>query len=507
MSIDDHLDTQLAEYFGWLEGRLGTTMRLPEAAPRRPRRSVALLLGAAAAVIALVAAALVVRNDDVPSIGPATSPTIDPTLPSTEPATSGSTNTPATTATTEPTGELTWAPLALPETMRVVDVRQTLDFDLITSGSTTRAQQFVRFGADGSTVEASLSLSVAPADGNEVEAWIPNGEVHGLPAIVTTPSLTQTSIWWVEAGHVVNADASGLDPNTLVNLLEATVLRADGDTGFEPTSITGDLTLLYDSDLRMPLHSTWYGIHDLERDAYISVRVAEPPRLFDIIVHRVRTGLLIETVDDVRSQWLLLTPDKVGVSIGYSPRGPAISLEQAIAIAEAMQSATPGQLHELRASAGAAIGSNSLPLLDAVAIGGRSLGLRGGTVDEPVALCLDGASGATCGFNDVHRDGDPQPDASLRSLIVDGEWFYVGYGVGSLFTTEGQTAVEYPMRVCSANADGSLISLLPDERADAHDREYMLVAVPADVEYVRVCIDANGELQPNSSRMAARPLP
>lgn len=505
MSIDDHLETQLAEYFGWLEGHLGTTMRSAEAAaPRRPRRRLALLLGVAAAAIALVAAALVVRNDDVPSIGPATSGAGDPTLPSTVPTTAGSTDTTVSTAP-DLTGELTWAPLALPPTMELVDSGTLVDFGITAADTTTRAQLFARLGDDGETVEASLSLSVRPAEGDEVEAWIPNGEVHGLPAIISTPSLTATSAWWVEEDQVVTADATGFGRSDLLGLLESIEWRANRVEGFEPDSIDGGLALLYDSDLRGPRRATTYVVHDLQHDVYVRLYLGAPPRLFDVALHRTGAGLLMETQSDSRSHWMLLTNDALGVAIGYSPWGSEVDLEQASAIAESIRPATADQLATMRADVRARLWR--LPVVDTVTIGTTTVELRGGTVDEPVALCLGGTGGLVCEFNDIHRDGDPQPDATARSVLLGDDWNVVGYGLGSLFTTEGQTTVEYRMQFCSANADGSLIALLPDERTDAHDREYFLVAVPADVDHVRVCVDADGELRPNSSGMMASPQP
>lgn len=488
MSIDDDLQGQLADYFGWLERDLGTTMR-PAARPqRRPRRRLA-LAGAAAAVAALVATAVIMRDDDSRSVAPAASPT-------TATSVIGVAPTPAET------DELTWAPLALPPTMEVVDTSETVDFGWTVGDTITRAQQFVRLAEDGSTVVASLSLTVRPAEGDEIAAWIPNGEVHGLPAIISTPSLTEASVWWVEDGRVVSADARGYDSGELLALVEPIEWRAVREEGFNPASIAGGLTLLYDSDLRAPRHFTSYLLQDLERDVFIRVSVSAPPRGFEFRVHPVKNGVLVES-EQTRFRWVLVADDGAGVYVGYSPWTPEIDLEQATAIAEAMRLSDRSTLDELGADGSRRLAQQSL--LATVPIGDRLLQLRGGTTDEPVALCVEGRAGTGCAYNDIDRDGDPFPDGASVSVVVDDEWLVIGYDIGSVGITEGQTSLSYPRQFCSASEDGSLIAALPDERASVDDREYFTVAVPAEVGYVRMCIDVDGELSPNSSGMRKRP--
>ena len=503
MSIDDHLDTQLAEYFGWLEGHLGTKMRSEEsAAPRRPRRRLALLLGAAAAVVALVAVGLAVRNDDVPSIGPATSPVINPTLPSTAPTTAGSTNTTATTATTEPTGELTWAPLALPPTMELVDSGTYLDFGLTFTDVSTHSQRFIRFAADGVTIEAQLSLEVRTA-GNEIEAAVPNGQVHGLPAVTATPSYADSEVWWEEDGVVVSARAGGLGVDELLGLLNAATLRPVGARGLDPASVGAGLTMLYDADLTMPRVHHTYIVRDMTRNTFVHVHLATPPigRLFTN-ARRTPAGVIFET--GTVYGWVLVGTDGTVLSIGGIWDTP-MDADTAVALASGLQLATTEQLETMRSDIRARL--RELPVVGTVTIGARTIELRGGTAAEPEALCMPGTEGPACAFNDIRHDDTEMPIVSRRPLLVDDDWYIVGVGLGLTAAIEGDDEVLRPWHMCSAEADGSLIALLPDERATAYEFEYFLVVVPADVDFVRGCIDVSGELQPNNNGVTVRPLP
>ncbi|MEQ1699896.1 MAG: hypothetical protein ABMA25_07295 [Ilumatobacteraceae bacterium] len=503
MSIDDHLEAQLAEYFGWLEGHLGTTMRSAEVAPRRPRRRLA-LLGVAAAVVALAAVALVVRNDDAPSIGPATSPVIDPTLPSTAPTT-GSTNTTASTAP-EPIGELTWAPLALPPTMELVDARRSVLFEGWLGRAHTATQAFVRLAPDGTTVEAQLILSVEPA--NPDVTSLDDITVHGQPAVIYRDEESAiTSIWWAENGHIVTGFATGFDSNELMPLLEATQWRADRTTGFEPASIGQGLTPLYEAQSLWPDTSSSFVVHDTTVDSYIHVDVDRYPNSRPMAsVRQTEFGLVLTSADGNfigLPDTTLLTADGEVAHIG-GPFGATISPEQGVAIAAAMRPATADELGGLQQAANASL--TAAPSAGSFVLGSYTLTVRGDAT-EPVALCIRGASGSSCSYNDVRRDGSSRSDVSNTSVLLDDTWFITGYGLGFRVMTEGQTDTTYPMQFCSANADGSLIALLPAERMSAVDREYFLVAVPDDVGFVRVCIDVDGELRPNSTGVTVRPLP
>lgn len=145
----------------------------------------------------------------------------------------------------------------------------------------------------------------------------------------------------------------------------------------------------------------------------------------------------------------------------------------------------------------------TLPTLREVPINGRSLILRGGTVEPSQAICLRDTSNERCTFNYINQAPDrPAIDqVSITQVTLSGEWFVIGFNQSE--TGLGNELA--PQRQCSADAAGTVIEVLADSRVDVNGREYFTAAVPPTDNYVRPCYLDIDTLVAASSGMLTRP--
>lgn len=476
--LEPQLEQQLADYFGWLENHLGTTLSPGVAGTIHASKRRRFAVAAAACVIAATAvAAVLVNNRD------SSTPSID------SPTTS---STPITSTLVASSDEATiWAPMNLPDTMEVVGVYNGVRFDDFLS----TVQYFGRL--QGSFLETQLVIAVAQG-GNYL---VTDTEVHGLPATMLHPSTTSVSVEWTEGDVHITATGSGLTDEEMLAVLNETTVRADPLQGIEPKSVGQGMTELLSYLHKSPADWNAFAIHDIISDTYIWV---EPGLNLG--------GLLDQEVQPIPGVGQLFH-DSQGHAVFVATNGRQMTLghwmvdvppteSQQVAIARAFVLATSEEVGTLRSRAEA--GLIALPSLAEISIGNQSVVLRGGTVDLPQALCLRDTSTESCHFNNMNRRPDrPAIDqSSIVKVALSGEWFLVGYNQGTVQIDNDFV----PRSLCIASADGAVTAVLPDTRVDVDGREYFTAAVPLTVDYVRSCYVEDGTLVPASSGMLSRPV-
>lgn len=478
--LEPQLEQQLADYFGWLEKHLGTTLSPGVAATIHARKRRRFAIAAAACVIAATAvAAVLVNNRD------STTPSID------SPATS---STPVASTFVHSSDEaMTWAPLNLPDTMEVVGVYNGVRFD----DALPTVQYFGRL--EGSSLETQLVIVVAQG-GNYL---VTDTEVHGLPATMLHPSATSVSVEWTEGDVHITATGSGLTDEEMLAVLNETTLRADPLQGIEPPSVGQGMTELLSYLHKSPADWSGFAIHDIISDTYVWVE----PRL-----NLLEVGLLEEDVQvipgvgqifhDSRGQSVFVTTDGTQITLGHWAVDVPPTESQQVAIASAFALVTAEEVNTLRNQA--TTGLLKLQSLEEVSIASQTLVIRGDNRELPEALCLRDAFSENCHFNAINR-GWERPDVdqmALTKVALSGEWFIIGYNQGEVGLDNGLV----PRSLCIASAGGAVIEVLPDNRVDVDGREYFTAAVPPTVDYVRSCYLEDGTLVPASSGMLTRPV-
>jgi hypothetical protein len=490
MSSDQQLEQQLAEYFGWLEQHLGTTMSPPGAiALHSPtRRRIAWAAAASVVVLATTTAIIVSGRDSAPSIDSATTNSV--AVPSTSVV-------PSTSPGASAEGSL-WAPINLPDTMEVVGVYSGVEISEAVLRPTS--QNFGRMDESGTVIEVQLALVVY--DGSN--GLVTDTEVRGVPATMLHPSETSVSVQWTDGDHFIVATTSGLTDAETLDLINGLTLPADPSQGVNPQSVGHGMTTLA-SYIETTTPTPWsaFVVHDLATDAYIWTQpgaTSWQPGLLDPSVGVIDgVGRLFH---DTPGNVFLVTDDATPIAIGHPPAGPPATQAEALAVAAAYGPATIDGVSTVRTSAEAKL--LTLPSLREVSIDGRTLILRGGTIELPQAICLRDASTERCSFNYINQPSDPPAidQMSITRVMLSGEWFIVGYNQGEM----GLGSELAPRSQCIADAAGTVIEVLPDTRVDVDGREYFTAAVPPTVDYVRLCYLDDGTLVAASSGMLTRPV-
>jgi hypothetical protein len=236
-------------------------------------------------------------------------------------------------------------------------------------------------------------------------------------------------------------------------------------------------------------------VHDKATDTFIWTELDTStwgyPKPFAPSVEQIAgVGRLFHDAD---GRAVLLTEDGLPIMIGHPmfDRDPSESQQRAVAASFAP--AIADDITRLRTNAATLL--SDLPEIAGIPIDGRTLVLRGGTTDEPTALCLRTDAAEACHFNAVGQH-------EITSITIDGEWFVVGYNMGGVGIDNN---VVLPYVQCAAGPDGSVSSVLPDVRSDVGGREYFTAAIPADVEFVRSCYVQDGVPVGGSSGTLVRP--
>ena len=409
------------------------------------------------------------RDDGAGRVVPAS--TVEDTAVVTPTTTSAST-VPSTTPSALAT---TWAPVNLPEGMRVVDV----SWGSVLPGFARplATQNFARLSADGTTHEATLTLRVTKTEQGQPE--FSTGTVHGLPAsiVVLTDPPGPVVGWWVEHDLIVEFNATGFDIAQVVELLDATTWRADLSHGFEPDSISGGMSLLYEVVGTQPRPYTRYVV---ESDSgYGTVEITSGVHgLPDASLGTIPgVGQLLETTWST----VVLTDDGTAISISVCclPNGSPYGVSpEALAVAGSIAHVDEAAVIALAAVAAAR--ELALPEVGRVVVGANEVVLRGGTPELPEALCVVASGVEGCSFNHrVQSDSDFSLGWTNEWLLSGDNWFFVMYRPNEVgFGTAS---------VCPANADGSFGEPLPYDLAIEADQVWTLTQIPADAAFTMVC--------------------
>lgn len=466
MSTEKDVKQQLAEYFGWLEGHVGSDLRrtgapTPVGSPNRTARVLSLV--GVAALIAVVT--IGVTRDEPSRVGPA-STVEQPNPASTILPTTGA---PTTVAVTSPSAAMTWAPIDLPEGMRVVDV--SWGFELAGGNVPLAEQNFAGVSVNSARLTGSLSVVISETDLSPPE--ISNAQVHGLPISLAVDSTAGTVAgWWIEHGLRIEFLAVGRTAEEVTQIFDESTWRSDPTRGLEPDSISGGLSLLYEIVGTRPFtrfvvetESGFVTVEANGRATSLPFAAAEP----------VGDGRLLDTSFGS----VLLTDD--GSALTISPtllKESATEVpDDALVIAQSIAHVDADAVTSLKAEASRRV--LDLPFVGRVRVGDYEVTLQGGTAQLPEALCvlilLERIE--SCTFNSLVSSGNR--GWSIEWLSVGDDFLFVTYRVAAM-----DPAIA---RVCLSDANGVVGVELPyDETVDG-DRAWTVTRIPAGEDYAVMC--------------------
>ncbi|MBI5089815.1 MAG: hypothetical protein HZB15_13415 [Actinobacteria bacterium] len=380
----DELEEQIAAYFGWLEDQLGVELRPePVSSAERRRRWWPAIAAGAAAVVAL-AGVVVIRSE------PDRRVTTDSTPLSTTAATAEPTTTdePSPYSTALAAGPLTWAPVNLPDGMRVIAVYRGLA---------------ARMGGEDDTLDP-LDRPVLPYVGFIVVA------------------ADGSSVWVSNEG---NLSPSNQPPSASIQTIEGV-----GEL-FGHTLTTSDGTVM-------------------------------------------------------RIGWPYVA--------GGQP-----SDDQIVEVARALTPVSDAELDAMDQDAQAFLAR--LPQTDAVDLGGFQIVRRAAGDDGPGAICVRAGPNEGCRLAIGNPNRPPEQRLTAASVVVGDAWVIAGTSLGS-----ASVDLEILDRaLCSARADGSIVTTLAMSTTVANGVEYFLADVPPEVDFVRICQVEDTGLRPNSTGVLVRP--
>lgn len=424
------------------------------------------MVGIAGAVALIVA--VVNRDEDAGRVVPAS--TVEATAvvtPTTTPPSTVVPTTPSALATT-------WAPVNLPEGMQVVDVSWGSELSGFSRPLAT--QNFARLSADGTTHEATLTMRVTKTEQGQPE--FSTGNVHGLPISIVAP-VDSDGLgvgWWVEHDMIVEFNATGFTQAEVVELLDATSWRPDLSHGFDPSSISGGLSLLYETVGTQPRPYTRFIV--ATDGGYASVEARAGVNGLPNAALKTIPGIG-QLLENTGYSIAVLTDDGTLLSISTSAfYGQFQMPTQALDVLSSFAHVDEDTVASLVTTAVAR--ELALPEVGRVAVGANEIVLRGGTPELPEALCVVGAGVEGCTFN--HR----VPSAATLDfrwtsewLLAGGNWFFVMHRPDEAgFATAS---------VCPADADGLFGKPLPYDLAIDGDQVLTLTQIPGDAAFAMVC--------------------
>lgn len=475
MSTEQPLEQQLADYFGWLEQHLGSTMRHPDArgivaAPSARRWQV--LAGLAVCAALVIAAVVWVGRDDDRSVMPA----------STDPAEPGTSSTRDSAGSTEPEQEpVTWAPIDLPDGWRIVDVGRRVDFP------NGQISETYVVGDEGDPQWISIEITLADP---WVKVWVPQATIHDQPAVltqVTSNEFDGFESWWTENGYRVAVYGGGIDIEAAADLLDQLRwLGVDPGSGIDATSLPG-ARLIRRRDGTAPNLVDWYVVAGpAGQFALVNVGSA-PPWRWDVsygtpapLATRFGDGTIIN------AEATLTMAD--GTVVVVQPLHPGeLSPDEATQIATSIGPADAAQRARIEGQLQTWLAA--FPVVAEVTVDGIELQLRGPTADAPVAACVQlSPTSSSCGWNELHAFG---LEGVGIKVDVGGRWFQVQTGAGQ----------EALAARCASTVAGEVTSDLAGTTVDDGGTTWRLTEIPADVDLVAVC-GADGVV---SSSAAVRP--
>lgn len=469
MSTDEHLKQQLADYFDWLEDHLGSDLRSsPTGVVREQRRRVGRVVLAVlgvGSVIALITVTVSRPSHNATTVVPVAPPsTVD----------DGS----STVLPASPTGPATtWAPMNLPEGMRVVDV--SWGSELPGSVVPLASQHFARSSADGHTSEASLDLNVKATDERPPE--VPTGQVHGKSAVMVESDDTGVAViigYWIEDGFLIDFAATGFTLQQTTDLLDASNWRSDPSSGVDPDSVADQLSLLFETVGAAPRPYTRFIV---EADGgYATVKIRSDS--YGV------PGATLETIPGVgrllSSPWgtVVLTNDGTIISISVSGiNGNPIGVPPgALAIARSIAPVDDATVIALASAAAARL--QALPPLGRLTVGANEVVLRGGTGHLPEALCVVASGVEGCSFNRrLLAAGLDELGWTYQWILVSDSWLFLMY--------RPDEPAYATASVCVADSTGSLGDPLPYDEAvePINARVFTVTQIPADAAFTTVC--------------------
>jgi|CXWL01.1.fsa_nt_gi hypothetical protein len=242
---------------------------------------------------------------------------------------------------------------------------------------------------------------------------------------------------WVEQGRQIDVEAQGLSQAEVISMLDGLEWRADSADGFLPSSSPLDLALIAEDSSEA--HSSWpvttyiitegSGPSDDElMNGAVAMVTIGPQRFVSLppwqIMQGVRQadGSIVVGRGDTWAE--VIRPDGLQIQVHTQQRSSEALPDPALVtrILESLQPTDGTTAVQLQTAMSQRL--EQAPPVKTVGFGDATIQLRGGTVAVPQSLCLTFTDATTCR---AVNPAVPPNTSALRSMIVDGRWFVIGF--------------------------------------------------------------------------------